>query len=286
MGMKLYGFPYDLFIKRESGDGMCRDDGEDVLRNDRASSATPLMANAEMNPTVFTLPAAAAICDGAVQDEDWYQFTVSQANSSVCVTLNNFDPVDADFDIGLYPAEASPDTVACPQGQGDCDRVRQELNPPQVPGGACIPSAGGQLHCTPPFNGSEYQFDTGFEIVSKDRGLFGEDEVGDYLVRVYKAKESNRQDVGSYNLSVVVTPPEDMCSEDRNTPNGNDNRRMPRDLGTGEAAVCDSWICRDTNESDWFSIDVPPDRTERSLSNMRLKPKASPISMRTLHWMR
>ncbi|MEE2786515.1 MAG: hypothetical protein VX589_04185, partial [Myxococcota bacterium] len=262
MGNQAVSFPYRLTIRRAAGEpGMCQDDNEPQTRNDIAARASDLVANDENNPTRFSLAGGSAnVCDTERPEEDWYRFSITEANSSICVTLNNFNPAGVEFDLAMYPAVAPSDSVTC-QRQNDCDTP--QMNGASAPGGACIPDQNGTSRCTPPFNQAEYKTAYDFEMISRDRSIIRADAVGDYLLRVFKAKERNASDEGLYNLNVLVRPTEPDCREDDNTPNGDDGRVMARDLGSGETAICDSWICRETSDSDWYSIDVPAgqDRT-------------------------
>jgi hypothetical protein len=68
-------------------------------------------------------------------------------------------------------------------------------------------------------------------------------DAGEYFVLVDGADSTEEN---SYNLAVTVTPPSDECLPDwREQEGANDNEAGATDLGAGEAAVCDAWLCVD-----------------------------------------
>tara|TARA_B100001250_G_C19711508_1_gene749429 strand:- start:509 stop:1141 length:633 start_codon:yes stop_codon:yes gene_type:complete len=81
--------------------------------------------------------------------------------------------------------------------------------------------------------------------------------LGDYLIRVHH----NDENEGPYTLDVTITPPENVCQPDAHEPN---NRIQDATfLGTGQVAMCGSWLCENEDEEDWYDIVVPAgeDRT-------------------------
>ena len=72
---------------------------------------------------------------------------------------------------------------------------------------------------------------------------------GEYFVLVDGADSTEEN---SYNLAISVTPPSDECLPDwREQDAPNNNEANATDLGAGEAAVCDAWLCADrANDND------------------------------------
>ena len=236
---------YDLFVTR-TGDlaEMCGLDftENNGPRNDRASMATPL-ESVDGNYAFDD----GYLCDPGLPDEDWYRFTIEEANSSLCVTVGGFSAARADIDVGVFPATGNAMGPNCTQGgQAFCDRSG---------GGACIPGAGGQFFCTPALEREATNFDT--ELISIRRNIF-RDRDGDYLARIHH----NDENEGPYQLNISVIPPSDFCEDDSYEPNN--GRGDETFLGSGEIAMCDAWICEDEEiTGDRYTIEVPAgeDRT-------------------------
>ena len=55
---------------------------------------------------------------------------------------------------------------------------------------------------------------------------------------------------------------------------------MARDLGSGECHR-DSWICRNTSDSDWYAIDVPAGQDRTVLIEFAKETEGMPICMHT-----
>ncbi len=244
---------YTLRIRRSGNLGdMCGlyEAEVDGLRNDRASEATAL-PDLSMNGTHYAFDEG-YICDPEEgrSDEDWYSFTINDANSALCLTLDGFDATQADVDVGVYPAVAPADGPDCTaMGQAHCDANG---------GGACIRGENNRSYCTPALERRAGSFD--FEMVNIRRNIF-RDRAGDYLIRVHHTDGNE----GPYLLDVRVTPPADICEDDFYEPN--DRAEDALFLGSGQVAMCDSWMCESDRDGDFFELEVPADEDRTILVN-------------------
>jgi hypothetical protein len=258
--------PYRIRIRIDPS-AMCIADRAEVgpgsMRNDTPGTAVDLMA----------LPGQATrfeydnglVCNvpDNVGDRDWYRFTVNEPGSRICVATNAFNPDAGNLDLQFYfSAPLNPlDEVPCQaditcrqagapgvclQGaqrfcgcrtDNDCDadgdRVLEENE------GFCIADRCRIASQISAHNGSPEALDVQKEIV----------DAGEYFVLVDGADSTEEN---SYNLAVTVTPPSDECLPDwREQENDNNDIAFATDLGAGEAAVCDAWLCADrANDND------------------------------------
>ena len=250
---------YRLFINRvSSSGGQCAlDIAEEFGRNDRASSAVALTEDPNI-AGAYSFDEG-YICDLMGSDEDWYSFNVPENRSNLCVIAQGFNGSRADVDLAVYPAGEADRLNCTAQGQLTCDNYVD----PQTGmrgAGACVPGDGAQAnqsYCTAYKSRSFSRYD--FEMVHINRSETA-DVNGDFYVRVTHREDSE----GPYTLSVNVSPNSDDCGDDRFE--SNNTRETAKFLGSGESAMCGSWICRDERTSangDWFEIDIPAgeDRT-------------------------
>jgi len=251
--------PYSLSIRIDPS-AMCGADraevGPGAMRNDAATSATPLDALPGANTRFEYDNGLVCNVPDNVGDKDWYRFSVQEPRSRICVATNAFAPAAGNLDLRLYTSVTNvADDVACQddlacrragapgvclQGaqrfcgcrtDNDCDangnRVLEDNE------GYCIASRCRIATQLSAHNGSPEALDVQKDIV----------DAGDYYVLVSGADASQEN---SYNLAISVTPPGDTCAPDwREQLGDNDDVASATDLGAGEAAVCDAWLCAD-----------------------------------------
>ena len=235
--------PYVLNVLREPvGEGLCAVDDDEPPRNDTAASATEMAAVPGHDNTRFEHNSG-VMCDPGDEDVDWYSFPVASARSSVCVMLDRFDNDRANLDLEVFRDAAVDGGMMCPCAEGlECVRGR-----------CSAPRAGGEAS-------SRYDV----ERVFLSRGVVGADS-GDHLARVYRGGDGADQ---SYTIIASIIPdpagPGEACPDDIHEPNDD----APEQLGDGEKALCDMWICeapdRDSpRDVDTYEITVPggQDRT-------------------------
>ena len=250
---------YRLFINRvSSSGGQCAlDIAEEVRRNDRSTSAVTLDEDPNV-PGAYNF-GEGYICDLMGSDEDWYTFNVPESRANICVIAQGFSGQRADVDLAVYPS-GEADRINCTaQGQLTCDNYVDPTTGMQG-AGACVPGSGAQAnqsYCTAYKSRSFSRYD--FEMVHINRSETA-DVSGDFYVRVTHRDETE----GPYTLAVNVSPNTDDCNDDRFE--SNDTRESAKFLGSGETAMCGSWICqgeRTLSSGDWFELDVPAgeDRT-------------------------
>jgi hypothetical protein len=243
---------YTLHVRRSDNmAAMCGldEDEADGPRNDRAAQPTPM--NDVAGDGSHYIYENGYLCDADRPDEDWYSFSIAEANSALCIRLDGFSADRADADLGVYPAVGSPDGPDCTaRGQAECD---------DAGGGACIVGDGGRSYCTPALGRSASGF-FDFELINVRRNVFRE-RAGDYLIRVHH----NDENEGPYLLDITVTPPENVCGADAQEPNN--QAQDATFLGSGQVATCSSWLCEENQngeeDEDWYDIVVPAgeDRT-------------------------
>ena len=229
------GGAYRLFVQRDPpAVGCANDRHEPPTRDDTPATAQPLLRIGGDRSTVTN----ALICsDVAGQaDEDWYRFTIPDANHRLCVT-SRFQQAAGDLDMALFHAEAGGG-AAC-ASRADCDS------------GECV--AG---HCAAAFATASTRHDG--EMLAFPAS---QTQAGEYLLRVY----SQNMQENAYDLAVTDEPPSALCPPDyQERERANDGPEMATELGSGRAAVCDAWLCADERQvGDWYTLDVPAgeDRT-------------------------
>lgn len=224
--------PYRLFVRRFSAENIC----EMPDNNNVAARATPLEdVGGNVRGQRFEYQAGAVCGD----ELDWYSFPVAQGRSRLCVTMDGFRNDFADLELEVFrdAPDNNPDNRCMSSAQ--CD------------GGAeCI-----QGFCQAPISRSTTLFDA--ELVDLNKQIVRN---GGYLVKV---STDGAADGAAYRVAATVTPEEALCPEDwqeRGDPNN--DRQTATPLGSGQIAICDSWLCEGEG-ADWYSVTVPAgqDRT-------------------------
>lgn len=238
---------YDLTVTRAPpADRICGADMDEPPRNDAPGNATEMAAVPDSDGTRFQ-HTTGFICDpdGMDGDHDWYSFPVASANSTVCVMLDGFDNAQSNLDMEVYIDEQLAGGMNCPCGAGEeCIRGRCRTH-----------RAGGAAR------GDRQDV----EDVFLTRNVVGERN-GGHLVKVFLGSRADEQ---PYTITASVIPdaePGGECPEDVYEPNGAND--MPAQLGDGEKALCDMWVCEAPDDDgrrdvDRYSITVPAgqDRT-------------------------
>ena len=233
---------YTLFAgRREAPMGMCAlDRDEGPRRNDTANTAVELMSMAE---DALSYQHNSYICDPEDSaDEDWFSFNVPEERSNVCVSLDRFNGEANDVDVSIYRNVAVPGGQGC-NNSAECDELDA--------GSACV-----RGRCAAPV-GDDIGGGYDFAMVHLSRDRIGGNS-GEYLVRVTH-RDANE---GPYTVNADVNTNNDECTDDIREPNNDDQRATA--LGSGDVAICNSWICDGRPEDeDWYVFEVPAnqDRT-------------------------
>ena len=268
--------PYTLFIRRNPT-AMCGADVDEVGpgangRNDTPQTAT-LLAGAGGNQERFEHNNG-LICDVRGPDLDWYSVNVAEDYSRICVTTD-FNNNGGDLDLRLFPTFNNPDDeLPCANAQvchdnglaaavcvagfcgcnadADCDNnhngaIDNDVEGPCVANRCRLPLKVSTTHDAP-------------EMIDVNRA---EVKAGQYFVRV----NSDVGDQNSYRLNVTVNPARPDCNADwREQDQPNDDPATATLLGSGEAGVCDAWLCLpERNTGDIYAIDVPAGSGDRTV---------------------
>ncbi|MBU0554049.1 hypothetical protein KJ940_21430, partial [Myxococcota bacterium] len=250
---------YELMVqRRQVPEGLCVEDVAETEgeRNDTSASAQPLedVSGGEGLKFEYT---EGYLCDVEGPDEDWYRFDIAEERSRLCVTVNGFRNETADVDLEMYPAHTQADNPAGTRCQTDAFCVSPGScaapgDAERACGGFCI---GGV--CTNPVAESTSNFNN--EIVDLNKNVAGTSAFGRFL-RVYRNGGNS-----GYRITATITPERDLCARDwQERDNPNDSEMEATVLGSGQMAMCDTWICdNELVAGDWYQISIPAgqDRT-------------------------
>ncbi len=228
---------YQLFIRRNANNGECSQDiNESQLARDDQLSPTSTLR--EVGENHFSI-ANGYLCDPNDRgDEDWYSFNVSEENTRVCIS-SRFRYQQGNIDLDLFRVENN-NGLAC-QNHETC-RMNQANS-------SCV-----NRRCLAPTTTSNRIGDG--EMIHY-AGL--QSRSGNHFLRVYSP---NVETQNAYQLDISLIPPIAVganCPADEYEGNSNNNeQRTAFDLGSGQVAICDAWVCeRERNEGDWYGITIP-----------------------------